>query len=173
MNLPAKRPVEPMSKHPRPAPSRGAYEEPVNFEGDTIEQGTLLVSIRNTHLAAALAAVGVPLRKDKPYIQIEKKDGTRVTTWIFHPRSEDGRIDAQELLKAWRKDLDYFSEDPEHPFAYAMMAVKNLAEMQEHIAVDTPFVGFSYPTSAGRAQLLVKKGSKKHQAALRRGLKQL
>jgi hypothetical protein len=145
----------------------------IDFDDDQIEQGTLLISVRNTSLAAAMVAAGIPLRRDKPYIQVETKTGQRITTWILQPKSTDGEIDAQAMVQAWRQDLDFVKENPEHPFSYAMMAVKNVLEMTEHIASDVPFVGFSYPTSTGRAQLLVKKGSKKHKAALSRNLKPL
>ena len=144
-------------------------------ETDKIESGTQIIHVRDRMLAAAMLAIGIPLRKDPPFEHVKKKDGTEIITYNFFPSTEDGDVTAGECIEAWKRDLDWIKENPQHPFTFAMCAVKNLISFDEHAATNVPKVGFKtkHPAFKGDAILLVKEGSKKHKAAIKRGLKQL
>lgn len=145
-----------------------------DIQSDSIESGTQIIHVRDYKLAAAMMAVGIPLRRDPPFTHVEKKDGTRIITYNFFPATEEGDITASECVEAWKRDLDFIQENPEHPFTFAMCAIKNVDSFYEHKEQHTPYVGFKVRhKEIGDAVLLVKKGSRKHQAAIKRKLKQL
>jgi len=143
---------------------------------DKLKAGDTVVHVRDTKLAAALIAVGIPLRHDPPYTHIERADGQEVWTFCFYPSDQDGEVTTAECIDAWHRDLDFIAEYPLHPFSFAMAAVKNLDRLHHHMhEVDPePQVAFRVPTEGGKSgTMLLKKNSKKYKAAVRRGFKQL
>ena len=140
-----------------------------------ITSGTQIIHIRDYRLASALLAVGIHLRDDPPFTHVEKKDGTEIWTYNFHPCTEDGTITAGECIEAWKKDLDWIKANPEHPFTFAMCMGKNLESFFDRQQNHNPQVGFSvhHRQLGANSVLLVKKGSRKHKAAIKRGFKQL
>tara|TARA_R110000803_G_scaffold39351_1_gene84938 strand:- start:315 stop:782 length:468 start_codon:yes stop_codon:yes gene_type:complete len=142
---------------------------------DTISAGDTVVSIRNTQLACAMLAVGIPLRQDPPYSHIKRADGTDIWTFNFFPTDQQGEVTAHECIDAWSKDLDFMTEFPLHPFSFAMAAVKNMASFHEHMTEIDPLAQIPYtvPAENGQATLLVKEGTAKHKAAERRGFRKL
>lgn len=96
---------------------------PDKFPDSEITNDTHVIFLRNTQLAAALVAVGIPLRKDPPYTyRIEKKQ--RIIFWHFESQDSTGMFQTLELVKAWKKDLQWMAENPMHPFAFAMASQK-------------------------------------------------
>lgn len=145
-------------------------------EIDALKAGDTVVHVRDTKLAAALIAVGIPLRHDPPYTHIARADGKEVWTFCFYPSDQDGEVTTLECIEAWRDDLDFMKNYPLHPFSFAMAAVKNMDRLHEHMTeVDPePQVAFRVPTEDGKSgTILLKKNSKKYHAAVRRGYKQL
>lgn len=144
---------------------------PAILLGDA-EKGDMFVSVEDTALAAALVSVGIQLR-NPPYYHIKEKGGER-WVFIFNGLSADGTLSTTDCVAAWKKDLDFIKENPEHPFAFAMAAVRNYRSFLEHQHGHVPYVMFS--RSGGRVEepvMMVVEGSKKHKAAIARGLIQL
>jgi hypothetical protein len=142
---------------------------------DVLKAGDTVVLVQDTQLAAAMIAVGIPLRQDPPYTHIERADGRDIWTYCFYPTDQEGEISAADCIAAWKRDLEFMKEFPLHPFSFAMAAVKNMTRLHhQQTEVDpNPQIAFRVPSDKGIATLLVVKNSKKHQAALRRGYKQL
>lgn len=85
----------------------------------------------NTKLAAALSAVGIPLRKDNPVQLItgERKDSH---CFFFEEKSPCGEYKTSELIKAW-DDAAWHMRNPEHPFAYLKVAFENQERLTDYI----------------------------------------
>jgi len=140
--------------------------------GDTLEPGTEVIFVGDKRLAAALIAVGVHLRKDPPYVQVIRPDGSTQTIFHFLPLDSDGVLNTTELIKAWGQDLDFIQANPLHPFTFAMCALRNYQSILEHLQNDVPWVQFEGMKDGKKVNLLVKKGSRKEEAARKRGLRQ-
>lgn len=145
---------------------------PPNY-GEVIAPGTEIVFVSDKRLAACLIAVGVPLRKDPPYLQVKRPDGSIQTVFHFLPLDAQGQLKTAELVKAWSQDLAFIEANPMHPFTFAMCAIRNYQQILEHLAKDKPWVQFKGHKDGKEVHLLVKEGSPKHQAALKKGLTQV
>lgn len=91
----------------------------------------------NTCLAAALAAIGIPLA-EKPFIRVvgDSAYGER-TVWFFEPQSPDGKHQTKDLIAAWYDDAWHLA-NPEHPFAYIKCALRNRRFLVEKVKQDVP-----------------------------------
>ena len=78
---------------------------------------------------------------------------------------------ASALIEAYKEREKFISENPEHPFTFAMCAVQNLHSFREHLTKDIPYVGFQ--AKGGKAILYVKEGSKKHRRQVEKGSTQV
>ena len=136
----------------------------------TVGKGTAVVQVADKTLAACLLAVGIRLRKDPPYLSVRKSDGKVTTVFNFLPSCDEGKLKTTEMIAAWKKDLQFIKDFPMHPFTFAMCAIRNYQDILEHVSHDTPFVAFKARSNGKPATLLVKEGSKKHEAAVKRGL---
>lgn len=95
----------------------------------------------NSKLAAALCAVGIPLRKqrgDLKPVQIVTggKGGDRVA-FFFEDQSPCGAYKTKELMLAWENE-HWHRNNPEHPFAYLKVAMENLERLNEYCRKGTP-----------------------------------
>jgi hypothetical protein len=95
------------------------------------------VSTSNTCLAAALAAVGIPLAA-RPLARVVGDDirGERVV-WFFEPQSPDGSMVTRRLIDAWNDEAWHLA-NPEHPFAYVKCALLNRERLVDKIKRDVP-----------------------------------
>lgn len=137
-----------------------------------ITEKTLVVYVQNTQLAGALLAVNVALRKDPAFVYVRPLKKPAFVRWCFHPRSTDGMFKTVDLIKFWKRDIEFMSTQPNHPFAIAMMAVKNSHQMADHILTQKPYVMFRHPEHEG-ATIYLKEGSRKHKIAMSLNLTQL
>lgn len=88
-----------------------------------IETGDSFAYTTDTRLASALSAVGIPFHEKQPYDHLEK-DGKEWVQWNFEPLSKCGSYVTYDLIKAWKDDEKWLSENAEdHPFAIAMRAL--------------------------------------------------
>ena len=96
----------------------------------------------NTALAAALAAVGIPLA-EKPFVRVvgDGIRGERVI-WFFDPQSRCGKYKTSELIAAW-SDNNRHIANPEHPFAYIKAALMNRESLVTKIKQDVPLACIS------------------------------
>ena len=133
-----------------------------------IRQGSLVVYVRNTQLAACLVSIGVKLRKDPPYTKKEMAGGDTVTTWNFEAKSSCGGINTLDMLKAWKDDVAFGEKYPTHPFTFAMHAVKNYRQMVEHVHHQSPWV--AYMSETGVHTIWVIKDSSKDKECVSLGL---
>lgn len=90
----------------------------------------------NTDLAAALCAVGIPLKKGDPVKILTGQGGDR-HTFFFEERSECGRYVTDELIKAWN-DPTWHERNPEHAFAYVKVAFENRRRLLDYIKSRVP-----------------------------------
>ena len=91
----------------------------------------------NSKLAAALTAVGIPLKKSKPVqIMTGTKGGDRVA-YFFEAKSPCGLYDTKELMLAWENE-EWHRRNPEHPFAYLKVGMQNLERLNEYCRKGTP-----------------------------------
>jgi len=133
-------------------------------------QGTEIVHVRNLELAVCLVSVGVPLRKDPPYTHVRLSNGEDKWTFNFHPRSSDKTYNTIDLCSAFSQDMKWIAQNPQHPFTFAMVAVKNLDIFKAHMVRHVPYVAFS--ASGGAATLYVRENSRKHERCVAKGMVQ-
>lgn len=111
----------------------------------------------NTLLAAALATVGVPLVKERPFMHT-KVDGEERVVWLFQMNSADGQYETKALMQAWEDDK-FATANPDHPFVFAKFALLNRNRLLDVIKTSVPLVAIK----RGDAICLVRQGSKAHQ----------
>lgn len=92
----------------------------------------------NTKLAAALTAVGIPLRKNNP-VKIITGDSGEKRCFFFAPVSPCGMYKTHELIRAWN-DPEWHLKNPEHPFAYVKVAFDNFERLRDYIKQGVPTV---------------------------------
>jgi len=92
----------------------------------------------NTHLAAALSAVGIPLMPGDQGVRVLVGDVNRMT-FFFQPLSVCGTYKTDELIRAW-DDRDWHLANPEHPFAYIKVAFANSSRLLDYIKGGKPTV---------------------------------
>lgn len=82
------------------------------------------INVSDINLAAALAAIGIPLKEHEdgspPFIKLQTGKGTSFT---FFFESEFEGMNTQHFVDAWHDD-EYIKENPEEPFAYIKAAMK-------------------------------------------------
>lgn len=139
---------------------------PVEIHSE-LTQGTVIYQVQNLDLACCLLSVGIPLRTDPPYVHAEMKDGREILVWNFREQNPEGDMKTQDLIAAFSQDMKWIDEHPDHPFTFAMCALKNRAKLLEHIQSSTPWVAFK---GRGRGMLLVKKGSNKEARCVTKGM---
>lgn len=86
----------------------------------------------NTKLAAALCAVGIPLRKETPVRLMTGIKGGDSHCFFFQPQSPCGNYRTVELIQAW-SDPAWHRAHPEHPFAYLKVAFDNQERLNDYI----------------------------------------
>lgn len=79
-------------------------------------------STRNTQLAAALAAFGVPF-SGEAFQKIRHIDGREVVHWTFGMHSDDHPYSTSELADWWHDDNWFNKNYPSHPWALVMSAL--------------------------------------------------
>lgn len=84
----------------------------------------------NTDLAAALSAVGIPLKKQCP-VRILTGDRDQ-HCFFFEAQSPCGNYVTAELMLAWN-DREWHLRNPEHPFAYLKVAFENRARLRDYV----------------------------------------
>lgn len=92
----------------------------------------------NSKLAAALAAVGIPLRRTSPVRHVTGDRGDR-HAWFFEDSSPCGLYSTKELMLAWDNPA-WHEAHPEHPFAYLKVAFANQERMVDWIKKNVPIV---------------------------------
>jgi hypothetical protein len=89
----------------------------------------------NTKLAAALCAVGIPLRKETPVRLMSGPKGDS-HCFFFQERSACGEYQTDELIKAW-DSKEWHMRNPEHPFAYLKVAFENHERLRDYVKKGT------------------------------------
>ena len=145
-------------------------EDNNNKDINEINQGSQIIHVKNIDLAACLLAVGVLLRKDPPYIHREWADGKEEVIFNFEAQTSDGMWATADLVKYFKEDMKFIQENPEHPFAFAMCAIKNGYSFRDHFKTHKPYVGFKL--SGGQIMYVIK-DSKKYKNCVRKGLTQI
>jgi hypothetical protein len=89
----------------------------------------------NTKLAAALSAVGIPLRSESP---VRLMTGLRGDThcFFFQEQSPCGQYRTIELIAAW-DNKEWHLKHPDHPFAFLKVAFENAERLTDYIKKGT------------------------------------
>lgn len=139
-------------------------------EESLLQEGHTVCIVSDKRLAAALMAMGIPLRKDVPSMTIRSADGQLRTTFYFEDKCSEGEFSTGALIAAWSKDLDFIKANPRHPFTYAIAALKNYGNILEGLKKGVRMVRMTLTEGDGtQHSVLVKEGSAKATAAARRG----
>lgn len=77
-------------------------------------------------------------------------------------------MNTQELIKAFSEDMKWIHQNPEHPFTFAMCAVKNMDWLKSNMVRSVPIV--SYKSPSGSAVLFIKEGGKKEKNCIKKGM---
>jgi hypothetical protein len=101
-----------------------------------LQGGSPGLETTNTNLAAALCAVGIPLRKKTPVRVVAGPKGDRYT-FFFEASSPCGIYKTHELMRAW-DDAAWHDKNPEHPFAYLKVACDNEKRLLDYIKRRVP-----------------------------------
>ena len=148
--------------------SKGSSVNQSEQPSTSLEKGSVVYQVQNVDLACCLLSLGVPLREDPPYTHAEMADGRKILVWNFQNQNVEGDLATADLVKAFSQDMKFVDENPDHPFTFAMCALKNRQKLMDHIKDSTPWVAFK---GRGRGLLLVKKGSKKEARCIAKGMK--
>ena len=81
-----------------------------------------LFTTRNTQLAAALAAFGVPF-DGNAFHKFKHTDGRVTVHWTFATQSDDHPYSTKELADWWHDDSWFDQNYPKHPWALVMSAL--------------------------------------------------
>jgi hypothetical protein len=143
-----------------------------------LQQGDSIVVVRDTLLAAAMVAAGVPLRKDPPYVFVRLASGAEQWSFNFHTADPEQHVKAKDCIEGWQKYLDWIKTNPNHPFAFAMCAVKNFVAFREHQQNAKPYHAYRMPDEDAEdgslpPTLLVMAGSRKEQMAIEKGYQRI
>lgn len=113
----------------------------------------------NTKLAAALCAVGIPLRKETP---VRLMAGPRGDThcFFFEEKSPCGDYLTAELIKAW-DSKEWHLRNPEHPFAYLKVAFENQERLTDYIKKGTRIATVTRGSKFGFLSLDASDGAQK------------
>lgn len=96
----------------------------------------------NTKLAAALCAVGIPLRKNVPVRRITGDRGDQLC-FFFEENSPCGLYRTGPLIKAW-DDAAWHQKNPEHPFAYLKVAFQNWERLRDYAKNSVPIAAVQH-----------------------------
>lgn len=105
------------------------------------------VYTRNTQLASALSALGIPF--EAPYWSKIEEDGKTTVTWHFQDTSKCGKYKTKELIDAWYND-DWYKENypKSHPFALLICALNTKEYLVDQI-------------KQSKGHVVIQKGTKK------------
>ena len=112
---------------------------------------------RNTQLAAALAAFGVPF-EDPAFTKFKHSEDRKIIHWSFKTASEDHPYTTKQLADWWHDD-DWFDENyPKHPWALVMSAL----HAYNHLVTKIKDEPWRVPVKRKSATWLVYEGSDLH-----------
>jgi hypothetical protein len=95
---------------------------------------------RDSLLAGALMAMGIEPVGSEPCRVITREHLSGATyQFYFKPVSDCGKWRTRELLKYWTAGAEWVEKNPDHPFAYAMAAVKNYRGLLDFINKKVPY----------------------------------
>ena len=88
-------------------------------------QGQRFVQTRDTKKAASIVSMGVRPFAPRPVQKIRDIENHKeYIIWAFEEKSHCGRWKTIDLLK-WYNDDEWFLQNEEHPYAYAIASLKN------------------------------------------------
>ena len=96
------------------------------------------VYTKNTQLAGALSALGVPFAE--PYFTKISDNGKITITWMFKPKSKCGKYNTKQLIDHWYDDDWYAENYPKgHPLALIQTALSAKEYLVDKIKDVTPY----------------------------------
>lgn len=103
---------------------------------DYLRSDTPAHQVSSTELAAALAAMGIPMLRERPWQRLS--GDSEATTFFFEKFSACGNYPTDQMVKAW-DDHDWQRGRPRHPLSYIRRFFQNLHRYREweagHISI--------------------------------------
>jgi hypothetical protein len=126
--------------------------------------------VKDRVLAAALLSVGVPLARPAKLVQYAS--GHRQAIFIFQSHDPERIVDVSKALVASSDPFRYVAENPVCPLSFALAAIINFADIERKHLSERAVVPMAVHDQQGvKTHLWLTEGSRKHIAALRRGMK--
>ena len=89
---------------------------------------------RDSHLAAALMAVGVrPIGREPVRVMTFADRPGESFQFYFQGKTECGKYNTRTLLAAWIEGLPWIEKNPDHPFAHAMACALNYKNLMLYV----------------------------------------
>jgi hypothetical protein len=133
-----------------------------------VQKGTKLTVVGDTAFAAALVAIGVPFFNYADPCNYTERNGEKRVVWGMDPNAAISVAEFSNICKAFNEPEEWFKKNPEHPFGYALAAIRNYIQMQELLDGMEPTVRFKLKN--GKI-FMIKKNSEKYHKLIDRGLK--
>jgi hypothetical protein len=120
-------------------------------------------------LASALLAVGVPLLATPKLISFG--NGRRQAVFTFAASDPERIVNTQAAVRLATKDpYAYIASNPVCPLSFALAGIIRYADYARQFQTSRPVIPMTAPGKGASAVLWVTEGSRKHVAALRRGM---
>ena len=133
-----------------------------------IQKGTSFITVPDTAYAAALVAVGVPFLDYGDPCRYTEIGGKISTVWSMMPNDAMTSVEYSRIGKAFKDPEGWIKENPDHPFGYALAAVRNYIQMQELVDKMEPTVKFKLRNGM---MFYIRKGTEKYNKLIAKGLK--
>jgi hypothetical protein len=142
--------------------------QPDNQMSEGLQKGTKITLVADTPFAAALVALGVKFTDFSEPCSYSEINGTERVVWGMNPEGVVAPSEFSRISKALKDPEKWFIDNPDHPFGYAYVAVRNYIEMQGLIDRIEPTVRFKLKNGM---TFLIKKNSEKYHKLIAKGLK--
>jgi hypothetical protein len=140
--------------------------ESTTASADTSKYQGKSLTVHDIALASALKAVGVLQKKPATIVAY---GSVRVPHFMFSTDDGDAVTTEKHILMAAKEPLRFIAENPQHPLAFSLAAVITYMSMRAAVNNGRALVGLHPPGNRRSITWLVE-GSRKHAAALKRGL---
>ena len=108
---------------------------------------------QNIKLAATLATLGIPFRKEEPMAVIEDADNNNRRSFTFFFQDTEDELGSR-LIEKWEKGWSAFT-DLDEPIAYCRAALENRERLLDAINNATPLIKKNF----GKTTLLISKNA--------------
>ena len=137
-----------------------------------LPKGSGFFTTQETRFAALLATLGFEPWSPCPMEKVRERNGTEVVRWNFKTTHADPPVKtaaeakdwtALNFYRYWKQDLAFIEENPWHPLAVAMCALKNEQTLLEFVKKKKTLVRYSVGKGKRKKIYYVQEGTRKHE----------